>query len=429
MKSLLATIALIFATASALTAQHVELKTEAEYKHRFSFAKIYFGLDYLSSNGGTTAYLNKNLVATPIGFEGYKAPRLLWGATHFWGHADIYVAFPLGRNTQKVPSPFKKISFNNSIETGFKIYPSALTPNTLRPYIGASWMPVSFVQQVGSEAGLSLSKNLVPILAGVSYASKRFIFEAGIQYFPKNKFEYAIDRNVNGSLILPNLNINVGFKYTIETTDKPIEKIKAKYEAIEKRKKYNGFYLGIGPSASFGVQTFSEFDKVNYPFLESRKRYPGFFTDKTLGYYFHKPDVNVGLSFRNMKEGYEALGVQHVAGRQSFMFETYKFLGDYHGFVPFVGPTISYEKMNFNNRDLRQGSDWQTYNENKFAVGIIFGWDIRPTRAEWWILRTNLRYTPVSMKVEGKKVNFDHLEFNFIQFTMFPGRLAARLLH
>ena len=85
--------------------------------------------------------------------------------------------------------------------------------------------------------------------------------------------------------------------------------------------------------------------------------------------------------------------------------------------------------MNFNNRDLRQGTDWQTYNENKFAVGIIFGWDIRPTRAEWWILRTNLRYTPVSMKVAGKKVNFDHLEFNVIQFTMFPGRLAARLLH
>ena len=427
MKSIIVTIALYVVVFTNLTAQHVDLKTEAEYKHRFAFAKMYFGLDYLANNGGTTAYMDKNSVLTPVAFDGFKAPRLVWGATHFWGHADIYVAFPIGRATQNVPSPFSKISFDNSIETAVKIYPWALTPNTLRPYIGTSWMPVSFSQQIEKEVGLTLSKNLAPILVGVSYASKRLIFDVGIQYFLKNKFDYPIDRNVNGSLVLPKINVQVGFKYTLETTDRTIEKIKAKYDAIEKRKKYNGFYIGSGPSSSFGVQTFSEFDAVNYPFLANKIRYPGFFLDNSLGYYFHKPDVNVGLSYRNMSEGYQALGVQHIANRESFMLEAYKFLGDYHGFVPFVGPTVSYEKLDFSNRDLRVGGTWKSYNESKFAAGIIFGWDIRPTRAEWWILRTNLRYTPVSMNVEGKKVNFDHLEFNVIQFTMFPSRLVAVL--
>ena len=147
----------------------------------------------------------------------------------------------------------------------------------------------------------------------------------------------------------------------------------------------------------------------------------------TLGYYLHKLDMNIGLSSRNMTESVEAYGIQHASERKSLALEVYKFLGDYHGFVPFVGLTLSKENLTFNNRDLREGNTWKTYTEEKPALGVIFGWDIRPTRSDWWILRTNLRYTPVSLQAEGKEVSFDYLEFNVIQFTMFPERLVALL--
>ena len=185
-------------------------------------------------------------------------------------------------------------------------------------------------------------------------------------------------------------------------------------------------FRSIGPSGTFGAQTFSEFDAAKYPFLEQRNRYPSFL-DMTLGYYLHKLDMNIGLSSRNMTESVEAYGIQHASERKSLALEVYKFLGDYHGFVPFVGLTLSKENLTFNNRDLREGNTWKTYTEEKPALGVIFGWDIRPTRSDWWILRTNLRYTPVSLQAEGKEVSFDYLEFNVIQFTMFPERLEALL--
>ena len=105
------------------------------------------------------------------------------------------------------------------------------------------------------------------------------------------------------------------------------------------------------------------------------------------------------------------------------MLETYKFLGDYHGFVPYVGPTLAYEDLTFTDTD---GNVSRTVQAKKVAIGIIFGWDIRLSRAESWLLRTNLRYTPnLHLMAEGKKVQFDQLEFNFIQFVWFPGRRKA----
>jgi len=61
----------------------------------------------------------------------------------------------------------------------------------------------------------------------------------------------------------------------------------------------------------------------------------------------------------------------------------------------------------------------------KWAAGITFGWDIRPNRAQYFLLRTNLRWYPkleLSV-VEGQAVSLNALEFNFIQLVVFPGRM------
>ena len=56
--------------------------------------------------------------------------------------------------------------------------------------------------------------------------------------------------------------------------------------------------------------------------------------------------------------------------------------------------------------------------------GVTFGWDIRPDRLQAMILRTNLRYTPnLNVAVTGgRDVALDQVEFNFIQFVIFPRR-------
>lgn len=428
MKNIFSKIIFLSLISFSISAQMSHKDSLKFYEHRFAFAKMYLGLEmYGSTSSGTTSVLT-GTTTSPLSFDGFRAPRIILGATHFWGHADIFVAFPIGGNTQTPQAPLTYTNFTENVETGFKIYPSALRPNTIRPYIGASWLPVSYRQQSqgDKELGFNWSKNLVPINLGVSYSSKRFVLDAGVQYLASSKFQYPLNRTVYGNLDLPNLNFSIGLKYLIESTKRPLDIIEQKNQKISRSKKYNAFYLGIGPSGSFGAQTFSEFDAVKYPFLEQRNRYP-FFWDMTLGYYLHKLDMNIGLSSRNMNESTEAYGVQHISERKSLALEVYKFLGDYHGFVPFVGLTLSKENLTFNNRDLREGNTWKTYTEEKPALGVIFGWDIRPTRSDWWILRTNLRYTPVSLQAEGKKVSFDYLEFNFIQFTMFPERLVALL--
>ena len=51
---------------------------------------------------------------------------------------------------------------------------------------------------------------------------------------------------------------------------------------------------------------------------------------------------------------------------------------DYHGFVPFLGPVISYDRLSFN-ENFETVNIWDI-EENKLSVGLTFGWDIRPNR-------------------------------------------------
>lgn len=99
--------------------------------------------------------------------------------------------------------------------------------------------------------------------------------------------------------------------------------------------------------------------------------------------------------------------------------ESYKFLFNWLGFVPFLGGALTYESLSAN-------VNGTTYQERKMAYGIVFGWDIRVTKTGTSLLRTNLRYFPdLHLAIDGEKMMFDHLEFNFIQWVQFLGRKKA----
>lgn len=266
----------------------INLDSSAHLENRFKFAEMYFGMDAFISKGGTAPFLGSNKEMQSSKFKGYSVPRLTWGATHFWGHADIYLSFPLG-GYKKTPSvALKKVDYNIGVETGLKIYPSKLQSGKLRPYIGWAWNISTYYQQViTNEIGITRFKNNTPILAGLSFRKNHFLLESGIQYYYDNKIkEFPISRTQNGLLEFPDLTFTVTGKYVFETTKRAKENIKHRVSNLEKKRGYNAFYVGFGPSSSTSVQSKSSFDETNYPFFKDQKRYFGLIPDITMGYFF-----------------------------------------------------------------------------------------------------------------------------------------------
>ncbi|MEM6842503.1 MAG: hypothetical protein AAF632_09785 [Bacteroidota bacterium] len=64
-------------------------------------------------------------------------------------------------------------------------------------------------------------------------------------------------------------------------------------------------------------------------------------------------------------------GASQVARRRSFIVEGTKFLLDYHGFFPFIGPAISYENLSFRESFKRQSV--HRLSEAQFSYGLTFG--------------------------------------------------------
>ncbi|MBC7388941.1 MAG: hypothetical protein H7329_07020 [Opitutaceae bacterium] len=136
-------------------------------------------------------------------------------------------------------------------------------------------------------------------------------------------------------------------------------------------------------------------------------------------------DGAVNISSRFYDISLSGFDVHQTVRRSSSALELYKFLGDYHGFVPFVGPILSHETIH--SSETEKGKSVFNNNSIFFTGGIIAGWDIRPTRTDWWSIRTNIRYFP-SLKVpatSGKQLDIQQIELNFLQLILYPGRFNA----
>ena len=414
-----------------LQAQTAAKDTTVErLKIRTSFAKSYFGVDAFVLSGGSTQYLKQNELLT-TNFGSGTSTRLVLGATHFWGHADLYVSIPVARFGSITPKELQTVGYGQGVETGFRVFPWAVETGKLRPFVGISLKGFGFAQ-VSNEPNKnynrvpSLGKTIFPYQAGLVYAAKNFLFQAGVQYLPRTNYQYPISRTQYADVKLSPWSFNVGMSYWINTngslaSKRGVNLLKNGVKKLATKRRLDCWYVGVGPSGTFEM-TKSEYVKDKYKFLEQAS--PGtLIPDLTAGRYFHKLDLNVGLSHRKMSYGSSGYNVNLNYKRRSVMLETYKFLGDYHGFVPYVGPTLAYEDLTFTDTD---NGNVQTFREKELAVGIIFGWDIRISRSEFWLLRTNLRYTPnLHLKANDKKVMFDQMEFNFIQFIWFAGRKNA----
>ncbi|GAB3893924.1 hypothetical protein [Spirosoma agri] len=403
--------------------QAIDTVYSAAYlKKSTSFAWLHYGGDLLHMPGGQAPYSGGI-----TNFSGRVVPRLTIGGIHFWGHADMYVTFPLPVSIGKRPAVFEESSYKEGVETGLRIYPIALAPNRLTPYVGICFKRQAYGQQeTGSPNGKGypeLDRFIAPLQAGVTYTTNRFHLTAGLYYQANRHATYFYTPTQTGPLTFNPVTVNVGLVRYIDT-DRSMAKAEGvqqeniKAYILRKNKKESSWYVGVGPSVALQLSKSSYF-KEKHPYLHDDMT-GGLMPDLTAGYYAAKPDLNIGVSYRTMGTHLIAYGTDIRLRRHSFMLEGYKFLFNYLGFVPYIGPTLALESLS---ATVAGGAENARYTQVKPAIGIIAGWDIRVTKTGSSLLRTNLRYTPgLRLNIGNESIKFDHLEFNFIQYVRFIGR-------
>jgi hypothetical protein len=385
------------------------------------FAQTTIGLDAMfTPGGGRSAYVNSLGALTDFSFSPGITPRILISGLHFWGHADFYLAFPLRTlNLSKAPVAYR---FNSGVETGARIFPWRIESGKLRPFAGISMNSTDF-RQANREGdwGPWTSRMRVPVQAGVLYARGQTLVDVSMRWHWANSQTYRVDFNTLAEVGTPPVFFQAGVRRYFESTGSAEKGMQSgAYERLEKRlqerRALDGFSVAAGPSTAFFLQS-SPTGSLGPGGFEDRLR-PVTFPEFGLGYFFNGPDAHFNLAFRPMRARNAAYGYEQTATRTSLALEAFKFAGNYHGFVPFVGASVSREWLGL--KVTEQGQVFSDVQRTRFHGGVTFGWDIRPTPVNTILLRTNLRWYPRLSPGEG--IRFDQLEFNFIQVVWYPGR-------
>ncbi|MEM7660446.1 MAG: hypothetical protein AAF399_30365 [Bacteroidota bacterium] len=419
-----------FLTAVALRLSAQPYVEGGNTRHRF--AQLTVGAEALYTfSGGQIGLLENGTTPTPSAIPASLRPRLSIGGTHFWGHAEIYVAFDLPNLLSNDFGTQSQISYSPGVETAFKVYPWRLERGKVRPFVGTGFSVPGFRLTQGDQRGTYFSRSNAPLNAGLTYQTGNLMFEVGARYQTLRPQPYFISRSIQSEVQLPPWSTFVGIRYQIETTgsaEKPYldgrtDRLEA---ALRKRKKLSAFSIAAGPSASFvvapGRSTYNT-GSAERAFVDNHKGSNIFF-DLGVGYYYEPWDAHLNVAHRRYSSQIAAYDYRQAAFRRSWTLEGFKFLFDYHGFVPFIGPSVNLERWIL--RGLEGDQEVIRQEERRVLPGITFGWDIRPDKVQSFILRTNLRYTPYVMDTPGNSQVFLHqLEFNFIQLVIYPSRMRA----
>lgn len=418
---------LLFGLVTANT-QVVEAQVYTEKQTRHRFAQLNTGIDFQRSIGGSTSYLeNGNVEYADL--QPLYRPRYIIGGTHFWGHADFYVAIPLTNPSYKENN--REIHFTNGVETVFKYYPARIEHNQVRPFVGLSISPFTYQQSDFNYKypnGPYQTNVRVPILTGLTFNTGNHLIDATLTYNYKNQIDYPITPQMAAlrSVTTPPLYLGISYRYMMETTlsaEKDWESgaTETVTKLLEGSGRLNTWFVAAGMSSAWWLGQ-SEYNTNYRPTIANYGI--SVMPDFAVGYYLHKPDMNLVFNYRSYGQNVVAYNIEQNLSRRSFGFEITKHLFDYHGFVPFIGPVVSHEKLSFK-ETINDNHPSLDISSNRISAGITFGWDIRPNRLQWFLLRTNLRYYPSLLlnTPTGSSVSFNNLEFNFIQLLIFPQRI------
>lgn len=397
----------------------IELNSQ-DIPKRFAFAKTYFGVDlnYVPSYG-TSKYLNNVGQIETFERNGYFTPSINIGATHFWGYADIYVSI----NTSNIFLKEDEVDTNTRFGafTGFRVYPFRLKDFGISPYISYKFSPFRYEQKNIRGANFKTTNVQSTLDIGIGYRLPNFYLYAGYNSVLNPETNIYISRTERAQTTVPNNFFNIGFNWMVESTNSANSPVNRYFNDEFSKSNKNGLFFGVGPSSAFQLGSSNYNDELR-PFLDAKTQ-SKIFPELSLGYHFTKLDLITGIAFRSISQTREAFNFSQEINRTSFVLESYKFMGDYHGFVPFIGGGLGFENLTLTEVD--NGTEITNITQNKLTPVITFGWDIRPSKkGDWWLLRTSLRYTPnLNINHLGKNLSLNQLEFNFIQFVMYPQRL------
>lgn len=195
------------------------------------------------------------------------------------------------------------------------------------------------------------------------------------------------------------------------------------YERLKKSQQLSSISIVAGPAYSFFTGR-SSYNKTQRPYLDDYKL-TSIFPDLGVGYYSFQADATLNLSSRFYRARLTSGDVLQTVARRSFALEGFKFFGDYHGFVPFIGAIISREFIQV--KEVESGITVINNTRNFWTPGVIVGWDVRPTNIDWWGVRTNIRYFPF-LQVDmpsGHQIDFQQIEVNFLQLVLYPNRVRG----
>jgi outer membrane protein W len=393
-------------------------------KSKYRFAQGAMGVDFqYISHTGTSNTITKGKVKN-YQFGGFTVPRIVIGGLHFWGHADIAFNIPVGEIGRKQDSI--AINYSDFDIMTFKYYPWAIKKGGIRPYIGTSVNINTYSQQGTDEYktvyGGRDFKLGFPLNAGLSYQVGSWLLNVdGKLNLNRDRKIYA-SRTETTNMKLPSYSLSVGVRKLFESTTTKFEKkyedgtMKIDYEKA--KNKLNAFSFAVGLSTSIYTAT-SDYNKQNRRFLSNRSG--ASFLEYGFGYYLDKSDIHFNLAYRQGTSNDYGFGINQKHDRTAYTLEAYKFLFDYKGFVPFLGIGINKENLKFTETDFQK--TLLTASNSKITPNISFGWDIRYHRLNWLMLRTNMRYFPVSgINTLVGKIKFNQMEMNFIQAVIYPQR-------
>lgn len=411
---------LFFLLGSALSAQ---VYTEKQTRHRF--AQLNLGVAYQTNAKGSTRYLGDQGGIETMDLGPLHNARFLIGGTHFWGHADFYISIPLLGSAWQENG--QEIFYTSGVETAFKFYPWRIEHRRWRPFLGVALASFYYrqnnqIRPMGN--GPELSHTSWPLTTGLTFNHGNHLWEAGLLWNYANRQDYYISRIDRTEITTPPLYFSLSYRYMLETTlsaekDWESGRTAQATDILAGKGALNGFYFGAGLSSVFWIGS-NSYNRSERPYIPKYDN--SLLPDLTLGYYWYRPDLNAALSYRNFRTSAFAYGALQRLHRRSLGLEVAKYLFDYHGFVPFIGPVISREQLSF--EESFDGRPAHDITDNRISAGLTFGWDIRPNRLQSFLLRTNLRWYPkLELEVQGgQTVSFSSIEFNFIQLVLFPGR-------
>lgn len=368
-----------------------------EARDRFSFAQLYLGsalhLDDVRVRSGFSS-LDSDFSAAP------KGVAVTIGALHFWGRADFYVTFS---QTSDIGGDGSRFEYSPGVETGGRWYINRVRDGGVSPWLGAGF---SFSSISGSKVGDS-NKFVVPMSAGLTFASEPFLFDVYAKYTSDG--DHVLWREEAGRVpfeVGP-VSYGLGVRFVKDLS------IHGRKKSSADLPKGVHLYVGGGPSSSWLTSS-----DVGFPRNGSISQKPAIFPELSVGAEWKFASAKGVRSIFNMSYRNQVLEDEAFLSKQEFRneamsIELMQSFGDYNGFVPFLGLSLTRSNMSYK---IEMVDSVAKYSDSKSHLGYVFGWDILPNHTDKLFLRTILRYYPnIKMRSESRYIRFPNFEFNFIQ--------------